>query len=105
MGEIMSGHTQGPWEALRDWDTDGFGNYTQEVQNANGDCIAIVHGKDKVTCQSNGELLAAAPEMFEALESIRTLSAYMNSSGNRMVALGTIWAKAEAALKKARGGQ
>lgn len=58
----MSAHSPGPWRLHRDWDTWPF------VLDANGDDVAEVCG-DRSERERAGRLIAAAPELLEALKS------------------------------------
>ncbi len=92
-------HTPGPWQ-----------NAQLIIEGCNGRLsICDVHDHSSTSevhtldeAEANAHLIAAAPEMLEALEQIRTLTAYMNASG-----CGSTLAKlehlADAAIRKAKG--
>lgn len=61
----MSGHTPGPWkiDRRRSWD---------EVRDAKGIVLAQVTGlgRDAQEAQANARLIAAAPNLYEALKAL-----------------------------------
>ena len=61
-------HTPGPWVRAEK----GHGNYFHVGQVVDSDhmTIAVAHGKNAET-EANARLIAAAPELLEALEGIR----------------------------------
>lgn len=84
-------HTPGPWTAAAD---DYLPNITF-IHSEQVDTVArIWHGKNK---DGNARLIAAAPEMLEALEElIATLDA-------QSIATGSVGRRAKAAIAKANG--
>lgn len=85
--------TPGPWTALGT-DFDGFDIYRRAPNEPGGlgEHIAEIDHED-ATDIANARLIAAAPDLYEALEQIA-------AKAGRMDDIGPI---AEAALKKARG--
>ena len=100
----MSEHTNGPW-AVRG--PTGFRN-----QMAIDPCIATVYGDQKTgELKANARLIAAAPELLEALEAL--LTAMGDGNGNGVDGVYGNWPEwspyreldaAVAAVKKARDG-
>lgn len=70
-GDLMSKaqHTPGPWAALRNsafWEV----RYKAENQNEITDCspsVAFAWGESEEIAEANSRLIAAAPELLEAL--------------------------------------
>ena len=58
-------HTPGPWKSYED---DGFINLM--VVDAEGYYIAEAMGRTKKNMEANARLIAAAPELLEALEKL-----------------------------------
>lgn len=61
-------HTPGPWAADRD----------NDVVTSDGTGIAAVHGEDADNEQANARLIAAAPDLYWALERV----AHWNGKGD-----------------------
>lgn len=86
----MSKHTPGPWKKV-------FASNNFEVQNSIGKCVAdawsydIDEDQDQMTANAN--LIAAAPDLLEALEAV-----YMMSTRNPEA-----WDMARAAIARAKG--
>jgi hypothetical protein len=91
-------HTPGPW---------AFSAYTNDVCNfevfASGSSGEIVAGEYGVTEEADARLIAATPELLEAL---RNMVDWLDD-GNRQLsdAAAADVAKARAAIAKATGGQ
>ena len=79
-------HTPGPWAI------DGEGTNAM-VRGADLTIVAVRHRLTGPTHEANARLIAAAPELLEALESILS-----DACDN-----GAYWDKARAAIAKARG--
>lgn len=91
------GHTQGPWITKRS-NTPSDGGWDYAI-GADGNCIAecfeVVAENDKrVDAKANARLMAAAPDMLEALENIENDDEHMPPSA---------WALIQTAITKARG--
>lgn len=89
-------HSQGPWEAT------GWNNLT--VNTAAGNTIVAIAGGDgnnmgvpKEEMQANARLIAASPEMLEALELMLGTFEYPSNTSNPAVVA------AKAAVSKAKG--
>jgi len=81
-------HTKGPW----DW-TEGSGEYEIElVGPVGGEDSILYHGANWPVIKANARLIAAAPELLEALEDIlANIDGFPDTS------------KALAAIRKAKG--
>lgn len=100
MSEIK--HTPGPWEQVR------YGNRQHEIQGPNGEIVGRVHEPDeRYSLLANARLVAAAPEMLEALR--ECVTAYEQHRGAQPT--GRYWSApnhifhARAAIAKATGDQ
>ena len=89
----MAEHTQGPWEAREQIDYDQAGNkFIDGYAVFNKDGLLVAANLSK----ANANFLAAAPEMFEALEAM-----YDWHCGNSCK--GPMHSAARAAIAKAEG--
>ena len=85
-------HTPGPWE----FTTSGT------VQDAKGKSIAYAAGRESMSvAYANGRLIAAAPELLEALEQLGTVLSFVLPSARAEVQ--RLMKQAEAAIRKAKG--
>ena len=94
-------HTPGPWYA-----TTRKGSWDWVVAHGPLDeiCQLFHDGTEfNETGEANARLIAAAPEMLEALLSIRTIAAYMMSDPAGASCLKHIGEIAQAAIAKAEG--
>jgi hypothetical protein len=96
------GYTPGPWSVAQPWN--GF----SEIRGGNGELVfglaAGVPGEkqpDEI-CEANARLIAAAPEMFEALQNILLCPAILDELNGDNETNNAV-AKARAALSKALG--
>jgi len=102
----MSKHTPGPWK-IGSEQTDGLGRYAQ-VQSSEefGDIVArvcVAHNANHTLNRSgraNARLIAAAPELLEALELILPYLTDGEDAGDEATALAPI---VRAAIAKAKG--
>ena len=85
----MSKHTPGPWEVLDDR------SMTSVVVEYGEICDIVQDGRPASENLANARLIAAAPEMLEALERIRDESGPFN--------LGEMRKLVESTIQKARG--
>ena len=86
MGENK--HTPGPWH---------HGTDLRQIESGNGVVVVLVSGAlSNDSVRADAHLIAAAPEMLEALEEICT-------AVEAVAVGGLVTAKARAAIKKARG--
>jgi len=93
-------HTPGPWFVGFSPDMDGeSGEYGPDVYDSEVGVFAVIDGEPETVAQpyleANARLIAAAPEMLEALERIRDESGPFN--------LGEMRKLVESAIRKARG--
>lgn len=86
----MSEYTPGPWKASLPKGSSGW----WDVGNGE-DSIATLYGPDEAIA-ANARLIAAAPEMLEALENIENDDAHMPAA---------IWDLIQKAIAKAKGGE
>ena len=64
----MTNHTKGPWIAQTVREDTGFRMVrTHVLDGASGDIIATIHANGIAEEQANARLIAAAPELLEAL--------------------------------------
>lgn len=91
-------HTPGPWRLEKDGDTI---NIRQDIDSFTTTTLATVWGlfKHCEMYEANAHLIAAAPEMLEAL----TLAKIMIESHAKHLRNGSGYQKICAAIKKARG--
>lgn len=61
-------HTSGPWRNTEEYDRDLAGNSTTTIEADK--FVAIVYGESRERCEANARLIAAAPEMLEALKDL-----------------------------------
>ena len=92
-------HTPGPWEACQPYD---YGDFDGESRLVCGDDmrIAVVHWHPHLNAEmwdANAHLIAAAPELLEALETLEAALIRDLGAGYAGVAL------CQAAIAKARG--
>jgi len=90
----MSNYTPGPWEAFKDNDA----NCVATV-SAGWTVLSTKADPNKHSCESDARLIAAAPEMLEALRAILAASLPVDKYANGMDAV----EKAISAINKARG--
>ena len=95
-------HTPGPWEAVctegRELDA------TQLVKDSRHQIVALCDEdiqKPRTEREANARLIAAAPEMAEALRAIYDYDELHEEAGNQETRLGELARSAEAALQKA----
>lgn len=79
----MSGHTKGPWSII-DLEPKGYGDpqyVSKEIESADGRIVASVvfDSFDDYEVDANTSLIAAAPDLLEALELMA--SDYMRKDG------------------------
>ena len=87
---MSNGHTPGPWIV------DAPGMVATKATGADGWEICDIRD-DVPECDANADLIAAAPELLEALEALTANYADVEPGGSKNVD------KARAALAKARG--
>lgn len=95
----MSGHTPGPWEIRRPSYGQGF---TREIWGADGKCVTGMTTRMTTgpVTEANARLIAAAPDMLEALEGMVEMATHhMMEPEERRERL----RNARAAIAKARG--
>jgi hypothetical protein len=96
------GHTPGPWNVGGTWPI-GYGEKGSTTVIYHG-CIPVCSTQYRLggngeyirsldECAANARLIAAAPELLEALEEVVALSDRNTD----------VWAKAKSAIRKARG--
>jgi len=93
-------HTPGPWEAAERGDYADFDGDSRVILGDDRR-IAVVQDSGSIEDAANARLIAAAPDMLEALHTLII--------NNRMGVTGQLaragWAKARAAISKAEGPQ
>lgn len=107
----MSKHTKGPWKAGRpDMGTYVGGVLSKWIYSADDQYVAVASGKIKGSwdeVMANAHLIAAAPEMLEALEEIISIIKIIDLQESLGIAK-KAWAElqsCEAAIKKAKGDE
>ncbi|MED5113388.1 hypothetical protein UJK07_15640 [Pseudomonas aeruginosa] len=93
----MSKHTPGPWQFSAGADYGDERNYA-DVTAINGDLIIARVNNLIPAGAANGELVAAAPELLEALQDLDALRGPFPPSDEAVEAE---WRKASAAIAKA----
>ncbi len=106
----MTAHTPGPWQVWDAMEGNTAKLHVGIVQQNGSVRLASLPNMSAIgEDEANARLIAAAPEMLEALEAITGLirdcnNVYQNHAANWIVKQPS-FAKAEAAIHKARGGQ
>lgn len=98
-------HTSGPWEIGRHATPESFPQFGIYAANGNGRDLAHVvsHGTaDSAETQANARLMAAAPEMLEAL---RNVAEIMSGADYSHVKADMARAICRRAISAAEGGQ
>jgi len=97
----MSKHTPGPWVISGDEINTADGQ-TKIAEVIGGDGRRFQDEEDNTECLADARLIAAAPDLLEALEAAMELGAYR---GDRMPlkAVKPIFVRMEAAINKAKG--
>lgn len=101
----MSDYTKGPWEILKkdnsniNWNSYHIGAYYNEVCIVRGTKNSMVDWLAScLDLEANANLIAAAPELYEALEAINDYWESGNFSRRK-----DLWDNMRSALAKARG--
>ena len=69
----MSNHTPGPWEIKRHFDP-GYKNISAQKHTALAQVVWCMEDEDRSPeCEANAHLIAAAPDLLEALEKVFTV--------------------------------
>lgn len=87
----MSAHTPGPWMVLPSVDR---GQFCILTEHGNRIDIAVTYGSSAVPREANAKLIAAAPELLEALIAVRDRKHTPD-----------LWEMVNAAITKATGAQ
>lgn len=85
-------HTPGPWRPSM--------HYSGAEVYGGGVCVADVYGKDK---RANAHLIAAAPELLEALQELRSAFGRAVQPADMREEWRPVWNKARSAIAKAKG--
>jgi len=67
----MSGYTPGPWHAVSIRGSYAW-RVTRDPANARGDIATVIAGLGSTSVEADASLIAAAPELLEALKQILT---------------------------------
>jgi hypothetical protein len=105
-------HTPGPWKIFDGWGASRDRPVVVDsIPDIDGKCVAncICHvASSNDNAEANARLIAAAPEMLEALEDILGGWRYIRQDPLHKAIYGVGWdraqEKAEAAIRKAKGG-
>jgi hypothetical protein len=90
----MSNHTPGPWEIKRHFDP-GYKNISAQKHTALAQVVWCMEDEDRSpSCEANAHLIAAAPELLEALERVKATGVFLGAIPQQMV---------DAAIAKAKG--
>lgn len=104
----MSKHTEAPWRVA---DAEPIrlksGCYIQAVFSLSEATYrpARAHGKTAEECQANADLIAAAPEMLDALEDAESFIIGFEDDETQEPLVGILLARIRAAKAKAKGSQ
>lgn len=100
-------HTPGPWEWDGTvWDYDKEQDAPWLVQSKNHAQLVILDGEIRARSEADARLIAAAPELFEALdETLKTLLAWIGHYSDREPSDLPAVVNAIAAIAKATGEQ
>ena len=92
----MSEHTPGPWKIERHY-SPGYKNISAEKHTALAQVVWCMEDEDRSPeCEANAHLIAAAPELLEALEAL-----VLDESKEYIPT--RLWSAARAAIEKATG--
>jgi hypothetical protein len=92
----MSNHTPGPWEIKRHFDP-GYKNISAQKHTALAQVVWCMEDEDRSpSCEANAHLIAAAPELLEALEAL-----VLDESKEYIPT--RLWDVARSAIAKAKG--
>jgi len=90
----MSKHTPGPWEIKRHYDS-GYKNISAQKHTALAQVVWCMEDEDRSPeCEANAHLIAAAPELLEALERVKATGVFLGAIPQEMM---------DAAIAKAKG--
>jgi len=96
----MMPFTRGPWKAVRN-QSFSYTINTHDVRGRGYDCNVV----REVRCEANAFLIAAAPDMYAALEKIATTVHHVLLDGKGMHSADCPACVAEVALLKAKEGR
>lgn len=101
----MSKHTPGPWMVDTNFRGEQFvqaGNTEYGIQpfGSCSCCGEYIHGDNQEEREANARLIAAAPELFEAL---KVFLEYNDQGGPLSFNTDAMWVKARTAVAKAEG--
>jgi hypothetical protein len=88
----MAKFTQGPWEAVR------LGSFSYRITTESSQERPRSVIVQEVRCQENAQLIAAAPELMEALQALLDITTFANNPFEAAIHL-----KAMDAIAKAKG--
>ena len=94
---MTSKHTPGPWTAEKDYESDWI------INGANGSLLAIIEGWTDEIDKADAHLIAAAPEMYEALKALRVASGKLPADLKKCPEMVGCLIEADAAIAKAEG--
>lgn len=81
MSNTKTKHTPGPWLVNKSYSQHMPNNVTAKVFHAKGPFFCLMDGTDLETAEANARLIAAAPELLEALTALNTRLTSLNSRG------------------------
>lgn len=97
----MTKHTPGPWNALIDWTTATWPGHLVKADNLIQSPICAVPRSGNGNSVGDAHLIAAAPELLDALKAI--LQAAQRMNGEPLPCYTHEWDKVHAAIAKAEG--
>ena len=96
----MSGFTKGPWFVSKP-----KGEHRAFVMSDMGKIATVAFNSGKMNVNANGNLISAAPDMYEALMDARSALRYIRESYGELYGVGfdRVESRSTAALAKADG--
>lgn len=90
----MATHTPGPWKAQR-LESFSYAIHTDYVHDRGHDCNIV----REVRCEANALLIAAAPELLDALETLFDITPFATNDKDAEIRV-----RVRAVIAKAKGG-
>ncbi len=114
---MTEGHTRGPWKygwetSAREWAlvTNSAGSVVANVNSESGPDAQSVPATRKMPAEANARLIAASPDLLEALKGLVRINEQHNEAISKIIGRPFGWkdeylTAARAAIAKAEGGE